>query len=273
MVDAYPKKALGQHWLHDAEVLEAMCDAADATSGSEVLEIGPGLGTLTLRLLSRGSNVRALEFDHELVVELEQNISRLAKEQGMIVDLGKLQVTEGDIRTFDFQTMPSDYRICANIPYYLTSNLIRLLCDTENKPLRAALLMQKEVAERIAASGTKMSLLSCITQFYFEVELSDFVPAKLFTPPPKVDSQILVLKKRDVPIFDVDQKQFFRLLKAGFSEKRKTLRNALSGGLSISKDKTIELLGYAQIDPMRRAETLTLLEWKQLFDSLDVLSK
>jgi 16S rRNA (adenine1518-N6/adenine1519-N6)-dimethyltransferase len=273
MFEAHPKKSLGQHWLHDLGVLDAMCDSAGAEQGHEILEIGPGLGTLTVRLLRRGCFVHALEFDHELAEGLVANTGQLAKAQNIVLDPSKLSVTEGDIRSFDFREMASSYRICANIPYYLTSNLIRLLCDTENKPLRAALLMQKEVAERIAASGTKMSFLSCITQFYFEVELSDFVPAKLFTPPPKVDSQILVLKKRDVPMFDIDQKQFFRLLKAGFSEKRKTLRNALSGGLSISKDKTIELLGNAQIDPMRRAETLTLAEWKRLFDSLDVLSK
>ena len=169
--------------------------------------------------------------------------------------------------------MQNGYRICANRPYYQTSNLIRLKKKKKNKPQRAALLMQKEVAERIASSSSKMSFLSCITQYFYEVELSDFVPAKLFTPPPKVDSQILVLVRREKVLFEVDQKQFFRLLKAGFSEKRKTLRNALSGGLTVSKDLAVELLAKAQIDPMRRAETLTLLEWKQIYDNLDVLSK
>lgn len=273
MVEAYPKKSLGQHWLHDVDVLESMCDASGADLDQEILEIGPGLGTLTVRLLNRGCKVRALEFDHELAEDLAVNTKKLANEHSLKLDFERLKVVEGDIRSFDFRSMPNGYRICANIPYYLTSNLIRLLCDTENKPQRAALLMQKEVAERIASSSSKMSFLSCITQFFYEVELSDFVPAKLFTPPPKVDSQILVLVRREMVLFEVDQKQFFRLLKAGFSEKRKTLRNALSGGLTVSKDLAVELLAKAQIDPMRRAETLTLLEWKQIYDNLDVLSK
>jgi len=268
MVDAYPKKALGQHWLYDEDVLEAMCDAADVTSGSDVLEIGPGLGTLTLRLLSRGSRVRALEFDHELARELATNTTRMASEQGKKIDLDQMEVVEGDIRSFDFRTMPQGYRICANIPYYLTSNLIRLLCDTDNKPTRVALLMQREVAERIAAEKGKMSLLSCIAQYHYETHLADLVPARFFIPPPKVDSQILILVRRDVKLFDVDLKQFMHLLKAGFSEKRKTLRNALSGGLSMTKEATVTLLEKSHIDPIRRAETLSLLEWKQIYDNL-----
>jgi 16S rRNA (adenine1518-N6/adenine1519-N6)-dimethyltransferase len=230
-----------------------MCVGAGAESRSTILEIGPGLGTLTARLLERGCEVYALEFDHDLAAALVQNVERLTNRK-IIGD--KLKVIEGDIRTFDFQKLPVDYKICANIPYYLTSNLIRLLCDTDNKPNQAALLMQKEVAQRIAALDGKMSLVSCITHFYYECHLSDLVPARLFTPPPKVDSQILILVRRSELLFDVDTRQFFSILRAGFSGKRKTLRNTISAGLSIKKDDAVMLLEKAQIDPMRRAETL-----------------
>jgi 16S rRNA (adenine1518-N6/adenine1519-N6)-dimethyltransferase len=271
MSENQPKKSLGQHWLYDLEALEAMCDAALAGPGMTVLEIGPGLGTLTAKLVARRCTVIALEFDHELATSLIRNTSDRIKQSGETFTLDNVEVIEGDIRTFDFRMLPTDYSVCANIPYYLTSNLIRLLCDTENKPQRVALLMQKEVAQRIAAHDGKMSLLSCIAQFYYECRLAEEVPARLFTPPPKVDSQILVLARRQKPLYHIDSKRFFRLMRAGFSEKRKTLRNALSGGLSISKDDAVELLRRSAIDPMRRAETLNLAEWKQLYDNLDGL--
>lgn len=271
-IEIQTKKSLGQHWLYDVEVLEAMCDAIDASDKDTILEIGPGLGTLTARLLERGANVQALEFDHELATSLDTNVSKLLRLDGDSLKI-KLQIVEGDIRSFDFTSMQVDYKVCANIPYYLTSNLIRLLCDTPNRPFSIALLMQKEVAVRIAAEDGKMSMLSCVAHFYYECHVGDMVQAKLFTPPPKVDSQILIMQRRPSPLFDVDTKRFFRLLKAGFGEKRKTLRNSLSGGLSISKELVESILGASSIDPMRRAETLSLLEWKRLYDNLDELSK
>ena len=214
------KKSLGQHWLYDHDVLEAMCDAVDTGLDDVVLEIGPGLGTLTTHLLVRGAKVRALEFDRDLAESLISNVSRSLREQNEPNREENLRVVEGDIRTFDFRAMPPGYKVCANIPYYLTSNLIRLLCDTENQPSMVGLLMQKEVAERIAAEDGKMSTLSCIAQFYFECYLGEMVPAHLFTPPPKVDSQILIMHRRQHQLYDVDTKQFFRLIKAGFGEKQ-----------------------------------------------------
>ncbi len=269
----HTKKSLGQHWLYDRDVLDAMCDAVDAKTDDIVLEIGPGLGTLTTRLLARGAKVKALEFDHDLAESLVSNVSKSLREQGERGVVENLNVVEGDIRTFDFRGMPMGYKVCANIPYYLTSNLIRLLCDTDNQPSMVGLLMQKEVAERIAAEDGKMSTLSCVAQFYYECYLGEMVPAHLFTPPPKVDSQILIMHRRQHQLYDVDTKKFFRLIKAGFGEKRKTLRNSLSSGLSLSKESIEQILGNTDIDPMRRAETLSLLEWKSIFDHLDSLSK
>lgn len=259
---AEPKKALGQHWLYDVDVLEAMCDAVGADTSDTILEIGPGLGTLTARLLARGSQVIALEFDQDLARSLSANLNRLDANQK------NLEVLEGDIRTFNFTELAPDYKVCANIPYYLTSNLIRMLCDTTNKPIVTAMLVQKEVAERVVATDSKMSILSCFAHFYYECSLGDHVPAKLFTPPPKVDSQILVLERRDSPLFDVDTKKFFQIVKAGFSGKRKTLRNSLSAGLQIEKANVELLLANAGVDHGRRAESLTMDEWKQIYDHL-----
>jgi 16S rRNA (adenine1518-N6/adenine1519-N6)-dimethyltransferase len=256
MTDApLPKKSLGQHWLNDELSLEAMCLAADVQPGDTVLEIGPGLGTLTKLLVAQSKQVIAVEFDHYLAETLA---SRMKADN--------LTVTESDILSFDFSILPADYKIVANIPYYLTSNLVRVISETPNQPAKVALLVQKEVAQRIAARPGKMSLLSVSAQFYWDVQLHDEVPAELFTPPPKVDSQIVSFTRRPEPLFtDVDPKQFFRIVKAGYSSRRKTLLNALSGGLGLDKAQTTKLLEASGVEPGLRAQTLTLEQWHQLY--------
>ena len=249
-----PQKSLGQHWLHDKPTLEAICDAASAQAGDTVLEVGPGLGTLTRRLLARNTHVTAVEYDETLAVNLSSTL-------GNDVD-----VVHEDILRFDLTTMPPGYKVVANIPYYLTSNLIRVLCESTNPFSVAAILIQKEVAERAAAQPGQMSLLSVSAQFYCDVSLGITVPAELFTPPPKVDSQVLVLTYRQKPLYEhVDTKQFFRVVKAGFSQKRKTLLNSLSGGLAISKDQARVLLTTAHIPENTRAQTLSLDDWHALY--------
>lgn len=250
-----PKKSLGQHWLHDELSLEAMADVAEVSAGDTVLEVGPGLGTLTKELLQRGANVTAVEFDHDLAAALPARMSHK-----------NLQVVEQDILSFDFTQLSPGYKVAANIPYYLTSKLLRVMCETSNPFDTAALLIQKEVAERVAAKPGDMSTLSVSVQFYCEVHLSVIVPAELFTPPPKVDSQILGLRYRKESLFpDVDTKQFFRIVKAGFSERRKKLRSSLSGGLRISKSEAEDLLREAGIDPNMRAQALSLEQWHNLY--------
>lgn len=257
MIDNFPKKSLGQHWLYDKQALMAMADVAGVSAGDTVLEIGPGLGTLTKELLSRGANVIAVEFDHELAAALPSRVPHK-----------NLQAIEQDILRFDFTQLPSGYKVAANIPYYLTSNLLRVMCESPNPFNTAALLIQKEVAERIAAKPGDMSLLSVSVQFYCDVQLGMVVPAELFTPPPKVDSQILGLSYRSEPLFpDVDTKQFFRIVKAGFSERRKKLRSSLSGGLRVSKPDAEMLLQKAGIDPNLRAQALSLTDWYNLYRS------
>jgi 16S rRNA (adenine1518-N6/adenine1519-N6)-dimethyltransferase len=251
-------KSLGQHWLHDRLVLQHIADCADVQAGDTVLEIGPGLGTLTSELLRRADKVIAVEFDPDLARKLPGQFP------------GKnLEVIHQDILSFDLSTLPKGYKVVANVPYYITSKIVQLLMTADNKPAQVALLIQKEVAERLAAKPGDMSILAVSAQMFAEVSLGDVVPAELFTPPPKVDSQVVVLSVRAEPLFgDIDEKLFFRVVKAGFSAKRKKLRSSLSGGLGITKDASVELLQKAGINPDSRAEDLALEDWKRLAAAL-----
>lgn len=251
----FAKKSLGQHWLTDQFALAAMCDAARVTSDDTVLEIGPGLGTLTELLVQRAKHVVAVEFDEQLASGLADR-----------VPADNLTVTQQDILKFDLTSLPHDYKVVANIPYYLTSKLLRVLSESTNPPAVVALLVQKEVAERVAAEPGNMSLLSVSVQWYFETELKQVVPARLFTPPPKVDSQIIRLKRREQPLFTgVDTKLFFQIVKAGYSARRKTILNSLSGGLRLPKDRVGELLEQASLSPTARPQALSMVEWHALY--------
>lgn len=253
-----PNKELGQHWLFDSRSLGAICDAAELAPEDVVLEIGPGLGPLTIELTQRAHKVIAVEFDQKLARELPAR-----------VPAANLQVVHEDILKFDLTKLPKGYKVVANVPYYLTSNLVKTLLESSNPPSLAVLLVQKEVAERMAACPGDMSVLAIMAQFYAEVSLGLVVTADKFDPPPKVDSQVVILKHRGKPLFDdVDVKQFFKVVKAGFGEKRKTLRNSLSGGLGISKEQAEELLNKANIKPETRAQELTLESWRGLLAEL-----
>jgi 16S rRNA (adenine1518-N6/adenine1519-N6)-dimethyltransferase len=155
--------------------------------------------------------------------------------------------------------------VVANVPYYITSKIVQMLSEAANPPSVAVLLVQKEVAERLAAKAGDMSILAISAQLYHDVELGPPVPAKYFIPPPKVDSQVVVMRRREQPLFEnLDTKEFFRVVKAGFSAKRKKLRSSISGGLAISKPEAEQLLTAAGIDPNSRAEALALDDWYRL---------
>ena len=249
-----PKKSLGQHWLKDPEILADIAEAAELTSDDVVLEIGPGLGTLTSRLLARANSVTAVEFDADLARKLPGQFPGK-----------KLTVVNQDILQFDLNRLPKNYKVVANVPYYITSKIVEKLMIAENKPSIAVLLVQKEVAERIAAEAGNMSVLSVSVQIFAEAKLDIEVPRQFFTPPPKVDSQVVVLRTRDNPLITSEyQRDFFRIVKAGFSAKRKKLRSSLSGGLGIDKSVAEELLKNAGISPDARAEDLAIEDWKRL---------
>jgi len=249
-----PKKSLGQHWLKDPEILADIAEAAELTCDDVVLEIGPGLGTLTSRLLARANSVTAVEFDTDLARKLPGQFPGK-----------KLTVVNQDILQFDLNQLPKNYKVVANVPYYITSKIVEKLMTAENKPSVAVLLVQKEVAERIAAEAGNMSILSVSVQIFAKAELDIEVPRQFFTPPPKVDSQVVVLRTRNNPLITPeDQRDFFRIVKAGFSAKRKKLRSSLSGGLGIDKSAVEELLKNAGISPDARAEDLAIEDWKRL---------
>lgn len=243
--------------MHDPASLEAICDAAAVGPEDTVLEIGPGLGTLTTKLVARAKKVVAVEFDTEL-----------AKHLATRVPATNLEVLSQDILRFDLSTLPAGYKIVANIPYYLTSNLLRVLVESPTPFAQAALLVQKEVAERVCEHPGNMNLLAVCMQYYCEVRLGAVVPAKLFTPPPKVDSQVLVLTYRPEPLYpDVNVKEFFRIAKAGFAQRRKTLLNSLGAGLHLSREQAGALLENVDIPPATRAQSLTLDDWYALYEA------
>jgi 16S rRNA (adenine1518-N6/adenine1519-N6)-dimethyltransferase len=249
------KKSLGQHWLKDEQTLKAICQAADLGKTDTVLEVGPGLGDLTRQLVKQAGRVIAVELDTDLTESLKKELP--AK---------NLEIINQDIRQLDLTGLPLDYKVVANIPYYLTSHLIRLLSDTANQPETIVLLVQQEVAERLAAAPGKMSLLSVSAQYHYSAKRGPLVSAELFEPPPKVDSQVIILKRHPKLLFGaIDTKLYFRLVKAGFAGRRKKLRGSLSAGLHISKDQADDLLKQAGINPDKRAQELSLQDWHKLY--------
>lgn len=247
-------KSLGQHWLKDREVLAHIADCAELMPDDTVLEIGPGLGTLTSELLRRAKKVIAVEFDSELARKLPAQFPGT-----------NLEVVHEDILSFDLSTLPTNYAVVANVPYYITRKIVQMLMTAQNKPRIAVLLVQKEVAQRLAADPGQMSILAVSAQLFAEVTQGDVVPAKFFTPPPKVDSQVVILRTRQTPFLtDVSEKDFFTVVKAGFSAKRKKLRSSLSGGLNMSKQEVEALLEKVNISPDARAEALSLDDWSRL---------
>lgn len=253
---AGPKKSLGQHWLKDRDVLISIAEEAGIHEDDTVLEIGPGLGTLTSELLRRANKVLAVELDEELAAKLPGQFP------------GKnLEVVNQDILSFDLNRLPKNYVVVANVPYYITSKIIKLLTTSVNRPRTIVLLIQKEVAVRLAAAAGDMSILAVSAQLYADVRLGDLVPAEYFTPPPKVDSQVVILNTLETPRVSPEQeKLLFRVVKAGFSAKRKKLRSSIASGLHVSKPEAEELLKKAGINPDDRAEQLSIDDWLRLTD-------
>ena len=251
------KKSLGQHWLKDPDMLAAIADAAALTPDDTVLEIGPGLGTLTSRLLARAGRVTTVEYDADLARKLPGQFP------------GKqLTVVHEDILQFDLSQLPTGYVVVANVPYYITSKIVQKLLTAENKPRRTVLLVQKEVAERIAAEPGAMSLLGVSAQLYAEATLGPVVPRQFFVPPPKVDSQVVVLETRAQPLVSpADEKDFFRVVRAGFVAKRKKLRSALAAGLALDKTEVETMLQHAGISPDWRAEDVSIAQWLQIMNA------
>jgi 16S rRNA (adenine1518-N6/adenine1519-N6)-dimethyltransferase len=250
------KKSLGQHWLYDGKSLSAIVSMAGVSDSDTVLEVGPGLGTLTEVLCRSAKQVIAVELDHELA----ENLRNLPNDNLLIV--------EEDIRKYDLRSLPNGYKLVANIPYYLTSFLLRLLFESENPPEMIVMLVQKEVAERIASSPGNMSVLAISAQIFGTIELGRVVEAELFKPPPKVDSQIVKITKHQSDTQTIDKRKFYRIVKAGFSSRRKKLSNNLSSGLNIDKKVVEAQIINLELSENVRAQELSLENWFEIYNNL-----
>lgn len=250
-------KSLGQNFLQDEHALEQIARAAEIQPADTVLEIGPGLGSLTRYLAASAREVVAVELDERLLRPLE---SILAPHQNIHVVHGNIL----DIPPGELIAQP-EYLVVANIPYYITSAIIRHLLENKNKPRKIVLTIQKEVAKRICATPGDLSLLALSVQVYGNPRIAASIPAGAFFPAPSVDSSVLVVDIYPTPYIEESLLDvFFKLIKAGFFQKRKTLRNSLSAGLHKPTSEIVKFLTQANIDPMRRAETLSLDEWQTL---------
>jgi 16S rRNA (adenine1518-N6/adenine1519-N6)-dimethyltransferase len=250
-------KRLGQNYLQDASALEKIVEAAEIQKADTVLEIGSGLGSLTRYLSLAAYQVVAVELDLKLVSVLRTILKPYANVRLIHGDILKLTPKE--------LGLPDDYLVAANIPYNITSAIIRHLLESQPKPRRIVLTVQKEVAERICATPPAMSLLALSVQVYGTPRIMAQIPAGAFYPAPKVDSAVVRIDVLSSPAIELRLLDyFFQLIKAGFGQKRKTLRNSLSAGLKISTIETESLLAKAEIDSKRRAETLSLNEWGEM---------
>jgi 16S rRNA (adenine1518-N6/adenine1519-N6)-dimethyltransferase len=256
------KKGLGQHFLVDGRVLRRIVAAADLTPQDTVIEVGPGLGILTQELAQQAGRVVAIEADSEMVSALSAIVARHPN----------LAVVQGDIMRIDpVSLLPSpsgvstSYKVVANIPYYITSAVLRHFLEASRQPRLMVVMVQKEVGKAIVAQPGDMSLLAVSIQFYGKPSIVARVPARSFYPAPKVDSVILRIDVYDKPPVDVPSaRAFFDTVRAGFSAPRKQLRNSLAQGLAVGTQEAADLLERAVVDPRRRAETLSIEEWGRL---------
>ncbi len=247
-----PKKSLGQNFLVNQGVLDKIVEGAEVGPEDVVLEIGPGTGNLTLKLAKKAKRVIAIEKDRRLIEELREKFKNT-----------NVEIVEDDVLKLKIENLKLDnYKIVANIPYYITSNLLRTVFEKWPKPKLVVLTVQKEVAQRIMAKPPHMNLLALSVQFYSSPTIIGYVSKGSFRPTPKVDSAIIkIIPKKDTP---ANKDIFFKLIKAGFAGKRKQLANNLSKKLDLPKDKVIGVLKESGLDEKARAENLSLDKWAEL---------
>ena len=257
--DLRARKGLGQNFLVDGGILKKIASAAELTPADTVIEVGPGLGTLTETLAEQAGKVIAIELDNNFADILKTNFT--GSNKVIVLNADVLQVNPADI-----PGKKTDYKVVANLPYYITSAVIRHFLEASVKPTMMVLMVQKEVAQQITAKPGEMSLLSVSVQLYGKPTIVSTVPARCFYPAPNVDSAILKIAVYAQPKIEPgDIRGFFDIVRAGFSANRKQLPNSLANGLKIPKNDIIPLLEKAGIDPKRRAETLTIDEWGILY--------
>lgn len=253
-----PKKRLGQHFLIDRRVLKKIVKAAEISPQDIIVEVGPGLGILTQALAKKAGKVIAVEIDPQLVSILKTTFSASSN----------VKILQGDILKINPGELVGDfpYKLVANIPYYITSPILGHFLKAEIKPRLMVIMVQREVAEEITAKPGEMSFLSVFVQLYSRPKVIDYIPAKAFHPPPKVESAILRLEIFEQPVINVDE-SFFPLLEAGFSAPRKQIHNSLALGLNMKPQEVALKLKALGIEPQRRPQTLSLEEWAKIWQA------
>jgi len=257
------RKGLGQHFLIDDSVLGLIVSTAELASDDVVMEIGPGLGVLTQELSRQSGRVIAIELDDKLAAILKQTLA----------SFGNVSIVNGDVLKLNPAVLLREhgselksYKVVANLPYYITSPVLRRFLEASLKPQTMVVMVQKEVAEEITARPGRMSLLSVSVQLYGEPVIIDYVPAASFYPAPEVDSAILKIALYPEPAVEIaDIEGFFAVVRAGFTASRKQMGNSLAQGLGLPKAEALALLEKTGIASQRRAETLTLKEWARLW--------
>lgn len=258
--DLRAQKGLGQNWLVDESALACIAAAAELTPQDTVLEIGPGLGSLTRHLAEQAGRVVAVELDAHLFPPLRRVLAHYAN----------VTLVQGDILQCDLSALVAPgYKVAANLPYYITSAVIRHLLEASVRPALIVLTVQSEVAQRITAAPGNQSLLAVSVQFYGRPAIVARIKAGSFYPAPQVDSAVVRIEPYQRPAVEVaDRDQFFAVVKAGFAQKRKQLHNALATGLRKSPAQIAAVLEHAGVDGRRRAETLDLHEWAAITQAL-----
>ena len=264
-----PQKSLGQHFLIDKAVLERILSAAELSPRDIVIEIGPGLGILTEGLAKRGARVIAVEVDSKLIVLLKKRLAAFPDVKIIHADILKVTPQQLLQENLPASELIPGYKVIANLPYYITSPVLSHFLEAQPRPSEMVVMVQKEVGEAIATAPGKMRLLSVKVQFYSQPAIVSYVPAASFYPPPKVDSAILRLDVYSQPpliqsgVSDVAS--FFDIVMHGFRSPRKQLRNSLAHSLGMPPSQVASLLEKAGIEAKRRAETLSLEEWRELW--------
>ncbi|MEI6650617.1 MAG: 16S rRNA (adenine(1518)-N(6)/adenine(1519)-N(6))-dimethyltransferase RsmA [Candidatus Moraniibacteriota bacterium] len=258
------KKSLGQNFLHDESVIEGILAIAEIGSEDRVLEIGPGTGALTAHLLRCAGSVVAIELDHDLVLRLDD---RFAGADNLTLLEGSILKLDLGATLYKAGFADSAYKVVANIPYYITAPIIRLLLSLPIRPERIVLMVQDEVADRLAARPGDMSLLSLMAQHTATVTKELVVSRTAFDPEPKVDSAVIRLVPKTERSMD-DDKELFRVARAGFAARRKTLANNLSSSFRIPRSEVEKMLADLGLESRIRAQELSVEEWKSLSENI-----
>lgn len=261
-----PKKGLGQNFLLDESALAKIVATADLSPDDVVVEVGAGVGNLTRLLAEQAGRVVAVELDGALVELLHDQLA----------DQPHVEIVHGDILQVPGSPLPRlpnlGYKVVGNLPYYITSAVLRHFLEDPPRPRLLVVTVQREVAERIVAGPGDLSVLAVSVQFYGQPRIVARIPAGAFYPPPQVDSAVLRVDVGAQPAValpeGVSERDYFRVVKAGFGQRRKTLRNSLSGGLALPPDRVEEALRQAGVDPRRRAQTISMAEWAAVTGSL-----